>query len=130
MYDLVMSLLPDSWTSSAADLPAGVWYPAMFLMCALSATPLLLALKIWWWVHRRWVLYAGVGVFLGACGLSISLRPVLASAWNGLRAAAESVPSIEQVGTDFITGVVGWVSGAAGALLVVFFLWAVMDDPR
>ena len=130
MYDLVMSLLPETWTAPADALPAGAWYPALFLMCAISALPLLLAVKLWWRINRRWALYLGAATFLGGCGVSFSIRPVLASIWQDLTSAAAALPSIGQLGTDAMTGIVGWVSGGAGALLVVFFLWAVMDDPR
>ena len=130
MYDLVMSLLPETWTAPVDTLPPGAWYPSLFLMCVISAIPLFLALKIWWRIRRRWALYVGLATFLGGCGVSLSMRPVLAGIWQNLTAAANELPSIQQLGSDAVTAIVGWGSGAAGALLVVFFLWAVMEDPR
>ncbi|OBA51390.1 hypothetical protein [Kocuria sp. ICS0012] len=122
MYDLVMSLLPETWTAPADTLPAGAWYSSLFLMCAVSAIPLLVAWKIWWRIHRRWALYLGIAIFLGGCGVSLSARPVLAGIWQNLTAAANDLPSIQQLGSDAVIAIVGWGSGAVGALLVVFFL--------
>lgn len=98
MHDLVTSLLPDTWTAPAEQLPTGVWYPSLFLMCAVSAIPLLVAWKIWWRIHRRWALYFGVATFLGGCGVSLSARPVLAGIWQNLASAAATLPSLEQLG--------------------------------
>ena len=130
MHDLVTSLLPDTWTAPAEQLPTGVWYPSLFLMCVIFAVPLIVAVRIWWRIHRRWTLYLGAATFLSGCGVSFSIRPVLASIWLKLSSAAATLPSAEQLGTDAMTTVAGWVSGGAGALLVVFFLWAVMDDSK
>lgn len=130
MLDFLPELFPEDWTSAAANLPNAAWYPVLIFLCALSGGPLVIAIKLWWRYKRRWLLYTGIGTFLAGCGISASLRPLVAGLWDRGIAAMDTMPSIESLGADALSSIVGWISGAAGALFVWFFLWALMEDGK
>lgn len=129
MSDFLISWLPDDWTAPAELVPNGLWWPVLGLLLVLSATPLVLAWRLWRRLRRRIVLYTGLVLTCGGASIAASMRTVVAGAWVWIMDGIESIPAMNDWGHDILTSVAGWASGGAAALFVLFFLWALMDNP-
>lgn len=130
MNDLVQKVLPDNWTSNPAELPTQVWIPVLVLLVILSSGPLVLGLRLWWRLRLRSLFLTGAVASILGWSISASSRPIISRIWDWLIEAWNQVPSLQVLGANAMSGIVGWLSGAAGALFVWFFLWALMDDGR